>query len=196
MEIPTDTELWNRFKTGDRNAFSIIYKRYFPTMYAYGCSMGITHDNVKDAIQEVFMNLYFAPHMEIESNTLKFYLLRSVKNKILDLWRSQKNKIGISENDYNFTINFTIEDKLMEDEEYTAIKQRISHMLNTLTNHQKEVMYLRYIEELDYETIAQLMGIKVQSVRNIVCKSVEKLKSLSPDEFLCFLALLSSPLAN
>ena len=84
----------------------------------------------------------------------------------------------------------------MEDEEYTAIKQRISHMLNTLTNHQKEVMYLRYIEELDYETIAQLMNIKVQSVRNIVCKSVEKLKSLSPDEFLCFLALLSSPLAN
>lgn len=195
MDIPTDSELWTRYKAGDRNAFSALYKRYFATMYAYGCSMNINPENVKDAIQEIFMSLYFATKLEIEGRSLKFYLLRSVKNKLLDIWRAQKNEVGISECEYTFTLNFTIEDQMMEAEEYASIKQRVTNMLNTLTNRQKEIMYLRYIEEMDYETIAKLMDMKVQSIRNIVCKSVEKLKSLSPDEFLYLLTLLPIPLS-
>ncbi len=190
MNIPTDSELWTRFKAGDRNAFSILYKRYFPAMYAYGSSLSIDTDYVKDAIQEVFMNLYFNNKIEIVGNSLKFYLLRAVKNKLLDILRGKKESIDISECEYTFTINFTIEDKIMEDEEYSSIKKRVSEMLSTLTNRQKEIMYLRYIEEMDYETIARLMDMKVQSVRNIIHKSVDKLKSLNPDEYLYFFAFL------
>ena len=121
MNIPTDSELWTRFKAGDRNAFSILYKRYFPAMYAYGSSLSIDTDYVKDAIQEVFMNLYFNNKIEIVGNSLKFYLLRAVKNKLLDILRGKRESIDISECEYTFTINFTIEDKIMEDEEYSSI---------------------------------------------------------------------------
>ena len=136
------------------------------------------------------MNLYFNNKIEIVGNSLKFYLLRAVKNKLLDILRGKKESIDISECEYTFTINFTIEDKIMEDEEYSSIKKRVSEMLSTLTNRQKEIMYLRYIEEMDYETIARLMDMKVQSIRNIIHKSVDKLKSLNPDEYLYFFAFL------
>lgn len=187
MNIPSDCELWALFKEGDRNSFSAIYKRYYPIMYAYGISLGMATNVAKDAIQDVFLKLYFKIEFDVIGNSLKFYLLKAVRNSFLDIMRLKKETVELSECEQSFYIHLTVEDKLIHDEERKHLRQVIDNMLSRLSNHQKEIIYLRYIEELGYEEIALMMNMKVQSVRNTVCKSMEKLKELNPEEFILFL---------
>lgn len=190
---PSDYELWNSFKEGDRNSFSIIYKRYYESMYAYGISMGMKRELVKDAVQEVFFKLYFNTSFEVIGSNLKFYLLRSVRNQLLDSIKLKKDSIDISLYPNSFSLNVTVEEEIIDKEEYEQIKQLVDKVLSQLTERQKEIIYLRYIEEIDYTEIAQMMNIKVQSVRNIVFKAMEKLKGLNPEDFLFLISLLYFP---
>jgi RNA polymerase sigma factor (sigma-70 family) len=190
MHTPSDYDLWTSFKKGDRNSLSVIYKRYYESLYAYGISMGMKKETVKDAIQEVFLKLYFNTTFNVSDNNLKFYLLKSVRNQLLDMVKLKKDTEDVSKHGSSFTLDVTIEDELINNEEYLQIKQLVNKALSQLTERQKEIIYLRYVEEIEYAEIARLMNIKVQSVRNIVFKAMEKLKGLDPDDFIFFFTLL------
>ncbi len=190
MSILSDHELWISFKNGDLNSFSVIYKRYYAPLYAYGLGMNMKDESIKDAIQEVFLKLYFNTNFEVKGDNLKFYLLKAIRNQLLDVIKLKKESVDISQAGHNFSIDFTIEDKLIKEEEYNQLRLIVESVLDRLTDRQKEIMYLHFIEEISYEDIAGMMNIKVQSVRNIVFKAMEKLKGLNPDEFMFLIALL------
>lgn len=66
----------------------------------------------------------------------------------------------------------------------------MNRILDLLTDHQREIVYLRFIEEMPYEEIAVMLDMKIQTVRGQVFKAMEKLRKLdSKDYFLFFLAL-------
>ncbi|WP_286860436.1 RNA polymerase sigma factor, partial [Proteiniphilum sp. UBA5510] len=50
-----------------------------------------------------------------------------------------------------------------------------------LTPRQREIIYLRYMQELDYEEIAILMEINYNSARRLVHRSIEHLRSMNKD---------------
>ena len=63
-------------------------------------------------------------------------------------------------------------------------------ILDLLTDHQREIVYLHFIEEMPYEEIAVMLDMKIQTVRGQVFKAMEKLRKLdSKDYFLFFLIL-------
>ena len=46
--------------------FIALYKFYYQDLYAYGVSLGFNAEDVKDAIQEVYLKLYFNEHLCIK----------------------------------------------------------------------------------------------------------------------------------
>ncbi|GHT14909.1 DNA-directed RNA polymerase sigma-70 factor [Bacteroidia bacterium] len=175
--ILSDYELWMAFKKGNKDSFSVLYKRHYASMYRYGAGMGIKDESVQDAIQEVFLRLYFNTSFNIIGTDLKFYLLRAVRNQLLDMRKSKKEFVEAAEQKVpEFILHFTVEDQLMAAEEQKRLSEKANQLLSHLTNRQKEIIYLHYIEELDYKGIAALTNLNIQSVRNIVCKAMERLK--------------------
>ena len=69
--------------------FIALYKFYYQDLYAYGVSLGFNTEDVKDAIQEVYLKLYFNERLCIDEKKIKFYLLRSVRNQLID-WERTK----------------------------------------------------------------------------------------------------------
>ena len=49
-------------------------------------------------------------------------------------------------------------------------------MLDSLTERQREIVYLRYIQEYDYEQIAQLLNITVHGCRKLLSKAMQNLR--------------------
>ena len=72
--------------------FIALYKFYYQDLYAYGVSLGFNTEDVKDAIQEVYLKLYFNERLCIDEKKIKFYLLRSVRNQLIDWERTKKDK--------------------------------------------------------------------------------------------------------
>lgn len=47
-------------------------------------------------------------------------------------------------------------------------------MMKILTPRQREVIYYRFIEELSYDDICQIMGLNYQSAYNLLQRSLQK----------------------
>ena len=170
--------------------FIALYKFYYQDLYAYGVSLGFNTEDVKDAIQEVYLKLYFNERLCIDEKKIKFYLLRSVRNQLIDWERTKKDTSSIEEEERSFKLSVSVEESFISDEEDLLLKKRVNRILDLLTDHQREIVYLHFIEEMPYEEIAVMLDMKIQTVRGQVYKAMEKLRKLdSKDYFMFFLIL-------
>jgi RNA polymerase sigma factor (sigma-70 family) len=170
--------------------FIALYKFYYQDLYAYGVSLGFNTEDVKDAIQEVYLKLYFNERLCIDEKKIKFYLLRSVRNQLINWERTKKDTSSIEEEERSFKLSVSVEESFISDEEDLLLKKRVNRILDLLTDHQREIVYLHFIEEMPYEEIAVMLDMKIQTVRGQVFKAMEKLRKLdSKDYFLFFLIL-------
>ena len=170
--------------------FIALYKFYYQDLYAYGVSLGFNTEDVKDAIQEVYLKLYFNERLCIDEKKIKFYLLRSVRNQLIDWERTKKDTSSIEEEERSFKLSVSVEENFISDEEDLLLKKRVNRILDLLTDHQREIVYLHFIEEMPYEEIAVMLDMKIQTVSGQVFKAMEKLRKLdSKDYFLFFLIL-------
>ncbi|MDR1681101.1 MAG: sigma-70 family RNA polymerase sigma factor [Prevotellaceae bacterium] len=175
---PEQETLFRKFKEGDDDAFSFFYQLFINDLYAYGRGLCAESEWVKDCVQDVFLKVYF---MEKEYESLahfKYFLLKSIKNKLYDLYKSKSFSattplVGTG---LDFMLSATVLDEMIGADDKQIIKQKIDALLSKLTARQREVIYLRFIEEMDYAQIAELLGMNVTSARKLVSRSLKRLK--------------------
>lgn len=174
----SDAEIWNDFKKGEELAFSYIYYKFYSDLYHYGYKIARSEAVVEDTIQELFTTIWHNKEQLGHVHSIKFYLLKSLRRSIIrHLEQAKKYSLraaifGNNQPDFDFSgEEITILEELS-----TAKKQYISTLLNTLSKRQKEVIYLKYYENLEFEEIAELMSLNYQSVINHVHKAFKKLR--------------------
>ena len=57
-------------------------------------------------------------------------------------------------------------------------KQKLQKALDLLSHRQRESIYLRYVQELDYEEVASILEINYQSAKNLVSRTLIKLREI------------------
>ena len=170
--------------------FIALYKFYYQDLYAYGVSLGFNTEDVKDAIQEIYLKLYFNERLCIDEKKIKFYLLRSVRNQLIDWERTKKDTSSIEEEERSFKLSVSVEESFISDEEDLLLKKRVNRILDLLTDHQREIVYLHFIEEMPYEEIAVMLDMKIQTVLGQVFKAMEKLRKLDSKHYFLFFLIL------
>ncbi|MGL4994499.1 MAG: RNA polymerase sigma factor [Bacteroidales bacterium] len=186
-------QLWKQYsEDGNERAFSTLFTLIASDLYSYGTNLGYNSDDVNDAIQDVFINLHCNNKINIKGETIKFYLLRSVKNRLIDIQRAKKPTSELDNTLIEFQLQLSIEDEYINNERIFIMKEQVSAILNQLTDHQKEIIYLRYIEDLDYDQIADILNMNVQNIRGQVFKTLQKLRKLNTQEETIILLLISS----
>ncbi len=147
-------------------------------MYAYGRSLGADEKQVMDAVQDVFLKVFFdRPHLSSVEH-FKYFLFKSLKNRLYDLFKSKSfsKTENIDEEVLSFTIRVTILDEIIEEEDRIVVKQKIEKLLSVLSPLQKEALYLRYIQELDYAEISEIMDKSEVSIRKLVSEAIRKIR--------------------
>jgi RNA polymerase sigma factor (sigma-70 family) len=161
------------------------YNEYLDSLYAYALHLGFDDHSAMDAIHDVFYKLCTQHSSLDEIDNLKFYLFRSLRNRLIDLSRTKREHpyphlIGeMIEADLPFQLNVTVEDEFIEKEEAEKIREKVENVLSQLTHRQREIVYLRYIQECSYDEISEIMEISVAASRNLVSKSIAKLRVAS-----------------
>lgn len=171
------TSLLNGLQKGEELAFALLYNQYADLLYSYGTGLGFAKEDIEDSMQEIFCNLYLNHSKIYEINNLKFYLLRALKNRLLNVSQASRTQNFIDMENVDFYTEVTVLDDLIDAEDRTAIQKKIQSYIDELTGRQREAIYLRYIEDLDYEEIAELMNMTVPSVRNLVFKAIKQLRN-------------------
>ncbi len=169
----SDIELWKEVLSGDIHAYEYLYSSYVTRMFNYG--MKISHENnlVKDAIQEVFINIIHKRERLSEVKNIKLYLFKALR---LELWRQLKREQKIQDiEELDFSSEFSIEDQCIKDEIAMIRVNEITKALNNLPKRQKEAIFLKYYEGLSYQEISEIMQTEQSSAYKIVYKAIEAL---------------------
>lgn len=191
-------DLWVQFWDGNEMAFSQLYYLCFDDLLAYGRKVGGDNEMVEDLIQDLFLKLY-QKKIILEDNTkLRSFLFRALKNLIYNQLLRNAKLQSLPDYDFAFDLDYTIDEQLswMHD---LGLSDEVHHILKGLTEHQKEIIYLRFIHEMSFEEISKIMKINTQSARNLLFRSMEKIrKNLHQLLFhfllMCFLYTLYSNL--
>lgn len=166
-----DSQLWQQLKNGSELALGKLIKKYFNLLQNYGYKFIRNEDFVKDCVQEVFVEIWSRRQNISQPDSVRAYLLSSVRKRILRESVRQKingdDEIINIENDLKFA-EFSPELVMIEQENTQETIQKVAILLNSLPKRQREVIYLRFYQNLERDEIAQIMGVNAQSVSNLL----------------------------
>ncbi len=173
----TDETLWQRLKIGDELAFSALFERYYRLLINYGNSLSSYPERVQDCVQDVFVNLWLYRNTLSDNVVVKAYLLSSVRKRIARLHERDTIFRQTAPLDaVQFSLDFSIEDQLIADEETLAQVSQLNRLINALPPRQKEALYLRYHQGLTIEQIGEMLDINHQSVSNLLHRCIQHLR--------------------
>jgi RNA polymerase sigma factor (sigma-70 family) len=174
-----DRKLWEKYLNGDREALTIIFRLFFDDLFNYGMRLARNTEIVEDSLQDMFLKLWKnRSNLRIIDN-IKPYLFKALRRHIISNLRWGNSCINYDEQpEEHFRIEFSYEDFLINAHISQEKREILTKALNRLTKRQREAIYLRYFEELEFENISEIMCMKVQSVRNSIHRGMVTLREM------------------
>jgi len=161
-----ESDFVKQLKKGSHEAYTILYKLYLPSLYAFIYSITHSKNFSEEVVQETFVRLW-ANRATIKLDvSFKSYLFTIARNYMVDEFRRQINHPVFTEyieysNQLQLSEN-TIEKQL----DFNEFRAEFDKAKQKLSLRQLEIFHLHKELELPIQTIALQLGIAEQSVRN------------------------------
>ncbi len=171
-------DLWIRFKSGDKTAFAEIYECYAGVLYNYGFHISSEQDIVEDAIQDLFVVLWQSRENLSDTTSIKYYLFRSLRRQIVKLLGKETafERYDEAEHPLEHLWVPSAEMLVISGEAEEIQWKELQAALMELTPRQLEAIRLHFYEGFDFRSISLIMEMNEQSVRNILHRSLYKLR--------------------
>jgi RNA polymerase sigma factor (sigma-70 family) len=171
--------LWKSFLQGNKEALATIFLLFHDDLYRYGLKLSGNENLVEDSLQDLFLQLWKNRHNLKPIDNLKPYLFKSFRNHVIDNVELQNPVIQVEiDFEHPFEVTYSPEDFIIQQQVSEENRLKIIEALNNLSSRQREAIYLRYFEELDFDMIAIIMDMNVQSVRNTLHRGLQALRNL------------------
>lgn len=170
--------LLTKAKTGDDGAFSELYNLYFEKIYRF-IYYRTNHKEVsEDLAEDVFVKAYEKISSIKDEKSFEGWLYQVARNTVIDYYRSKKQTLPIEDFENVLQYESTIVDIVdLQSQQKIFLK-----LLKELNSEQQVVIKLKFLEDLDNQTIAKMLDKSEGAIRVIQHRAIAKLKELA-DKF-------------
>tara|TARA_E500000331_G_C17029563_1_gene614532 strand:+ start:216 stop:800 length:585 start_codon:yes stop_codon:yes gene_type:complete len=179
----SDQELVKKYINGDNKSFEILLNRHKNRVFAFIMSKIKNKDLSEDIFQDTYVKVVNSLQKGKYNEEGKFlpWVMRIAHNLVIDHFRRQK-KMQMVRSNNDFDIFDVIKDnKINADEK--LIKDQIFNDLNSLIDRlpkdQKEVLKMRYFEELSFKKIAEHFDISINTALGRMRYALINIRALS-----------------
>ena len=165
--------------------FALIIDRYEQKIFRYIMRLGdFSLADAEDILQEVFIKIY--THINEYDRSLSFssWIYRITHNATIDTFRKKSTKVTIRLDDEEYE---WLRESLGSDEDIVFslreknMKEIVQKSLSILSDEQREVIILKYIEWRDYVEISDILMIPIGTVGTLIHRAKKQLQwSLTP----------------
>lgn len=168
LRTMTDEQLVSCYSNGDNQAFDILLDRCKVSVFNYIYFTVKDKELAEDIFQETFIKaiLNIKQGRYTENGKFRAWISRIAHNLIIDHFRQEKNENTISNDDAPIDLlnnsslcEKTIEDKLI----FEQIGLDIRKLITYLPQNQREVLEMRYYQDLSFKEIADLTGVSINT---------------------------------
>lgn len=172
-----NSQLWSLVCEGDEKAFKTLYSLYSELLYLYGLKLTTKTQLIEDCIQDLFIRIFKNYKNLSNTDNIKHYLFKAFRNNLIRIIENEKKYSLEEAYKYNFEITFSVEHKIVASEEELEKQEMLIDALKKLSSRQKEAIYLRYTNGMEYDEIANVMKISIEACRNIIYRSIKSLRN-------------------
>jgi len=192
--MENEIAVWNAWRSGDESSFKLMFNHYYDPLFNYGHKFTADEFIIEEALQNLFVKLWKNRDSIGEAGSVKNYLYQSFRRLLLRSLSQNPRLQSLTDGDdkVNFMIELGHDDRIADNERLSEIKKNLESALATLSPRQREIIHLRYFEEMDYDQIAAVMDLSVASTYKLLYRAVDSLKShFSPMELALVFSLLA-----
>lgn len=165
----TDEALALLYVDGDNRAFDELLARTQEKLFTYIMFVVRDHDVADDIFQETFVKVItkLQNGQYTNSGKFQFWLTRIAHNVIMDQYRQQQARHLVepnAENDLQNLRGASVLDTFRESEivnEQVLID--VKRMMNALPAPQREVVYMRFYQQMSFKEIAEVTGVSINT---------------------------------
>jgi RNA polymerase sigma-70 factor (ECF subfamily) len=168
--------LWDQTRNGEQGSFALLHKTLYPGLFRYAFTTIQDADLVDDLLQELFIKFWENRVRIGEITNVRAYFYRSTRCTLLDYIRKSQLKASKLEAMPFAEFEYSNEDAIISREQDMELKEVMMGAINNLPLKQREVIHMRFYQDLNYNQIAEITGIKYQSVVNQVYRAVQILR--------------------
>ena len=186
----TEQELWQGFLAGHETAFDVLMTTHYRLLFRYGTRFSKDKEFIKDCIQDLFLYLWERRSSLKTDVAIKPYLMASLR-RYMHRQLAGHPFVGESTDDagQSFEFEFSVEDELIHQETVLNRSRQMKQILERLPRRQKEVIYLKFFQDMDRDQIAQVMDIAPQTVSNLLQLALKQLRQYWKIELLTLFML-------
>ena len=165
----TDQELVQAYLGGNNHAFDELLARNQDNIFGYILKVVKDEELANELFQETFLKIIskIQNHQYTETGRLQWWMLRVAHNVVIDYYRDQKKKFVVDapkENDLSAVKSDELVDVNRETEltNQRTLKQLVL-LMNALPAPQREVVYMRYFQDMSFKEIAEEVGCSINT---------------------------------
>ena len=165
----TDEELALAYIDGDNKAFDLLLERTKTKLFTYIVFVVSDRDLADDIFQETFVKVIIKLQQRKYTNSGKFgaWLVRIAHNVIMDWYREQRAEKIVEPTEGNDLSNLGGNDLLDMNVENHFVNEQVMRdvrkMMNMLPPTQREVVYMRFYQEMSFKEIAETTGVSINT---------------------------------
>jgi len=164
----TDEVLVALYASGENGAFDILLNRYKDRLYSYIYYIVRNAELAEDIFQETFMKAIVTIRQGKYNENGKFpaWLTRIAHNLIIDYFRQERNCTTVScdDSEINILNNSRLSEKTIEHQIVNEqILDDVRKLMNYLPDEQREVVQMRFYQDLSFKEIADLTGVSINT---------------------------------
>ena len=166
--VPSHETLMARFQARlDSDAFEQIISFYINPALAVARQILLDETLAEDAVQESFLRVIYKREQYIPGNPFSCWFYAIVRNVCVDMLRKLTREKEVLEN------AATIAEPIKPQTELSEIPK----LLNSLANHEREVLVLRIVHGLGFRDVAAALGISEEAAKKRAQRALKRLRT-------------------
>ncbi|MEX2284901.1 MAG: RNA polymerase sigma factor [Gemmatimonadota bacterium] len=169
----TDEALIKRVLAGETDLYARLLERYRQRLARYAVRMLGSEADAEDVLQETFVRGYRSL-ARCQPDRFRYWLFGILINRCRTFasQRSRRQSV-ISSNDY---VVASVSTRYMDDQ--YEWRQAIAWAMTRLPTDQREAFLLKHVEDLSYEEMQELTGVRIPALKMRVFRAREELRRL------------------
>ena len=150
--------------------FNSSYLSLAPTLYKVAFYILESEEEARDAVQDAFVKLWNDRETLGDVNSPKAYAIRLVKNLCID--RIRRQRLEFPEELPERVSPEGQDDEIDQKERLNMVMEAIK----SLPDRQREILWLRTVENLSYDEISERLGMTPLTLRVLLTRARSKIK--------------------
>lgn len=176
----SDLELAERHLHGDAEAFEEVYHRFLAMVYNMALRMSGSPQRAEDLTQEIFLRIFRHLGRFSGRSTLKTWVYRVTVNHCRSkLGRRRMSTMPLREEDAETGVQLVDERRDPEGRTLASdAGRRVAEALLEVKPLFREAVVLRDLQGLAYDEIAEVLGVRIGTVRSRIARGRDQLRQI------------------